>query len=367
MKKLLAMMALAGLIGSAQAEFTCSVQVEKGASDGAVQTGSLTWKNTGSAIAAPYVRLEAGEGVLVRFTEADAWTKSLEFLATGSDVPVSRIGASASGTVPFLCKSASKDGKLELSWTLSSSEAFPWTELGAAMRPSSVPNEAWAFALDALKSRLGTTWDTYLARFREDADYLAALGRPVNRIDRLWQFEINLALGNDPVLPTLAAAQDAVRSAHGLELSFTRDYSSGLSARFSKGIFGYGWSDNYSTYAELTDEKTLVFRVPGGGSYSFTKATGSWEPEDARDRTKLTETADAYALAYQDGSVQTFSKGNMRTASIADNQGNALTFAWNGTQLQKVSHTDGQFLAFAYGNGLVASVTDDCGRKTTYA
>ena len=89
---------------------------------------------------------------------------------------------------------------------------------------------------------------------------------------------------------------EAARSARGMGLSFTRSYSSAMYGRFTSGILGYGWTDNLSTCAELTDAKTLVFRVPGGGSYSFTKATGSWQPEDSRDKTVLTEEPGTYKL-----------------------------------------------------------------------
>ena len=168
-------------------------------------------------------------------------------------------------------------------------------------------------------------------------------------------------------MPVLASVTDAARSARGMGLSFTRSYSSAMYGRFKNGILGYGWTDNLSTSAELSsDGKTLVFRVPGGGSYSFTKATGSWKPEDSRDKTVLAESSSAYTLTYQSGTVQTFAKSNMRTSSIADNSGNTLTFTWSGTTLQKIAHTDGQTLTFAYSGGLLSSVTDDCGRRTTY-
>lgn len=351
----------------AWADFVCSAEVGAVLSGSVNREGAVTWKNTGSTgVSAPYVRITAGDGVLIRLTDADAWGKSIEFLATSASSPASMLKAGEEGSLVFLCQSESDDGKLELSWTLSSAEAFPWSELGASLKPSYVSQDAWTFALSTLKTRFGTTWDTYLTRLRANADYLAGLGRPVNRIDRLMQIEIGRALGVDAALPVLDSVTDAARSARGLSLAFSRTYSSAMYSRFTSGILGYGWTDNYSAYAELTDDKTLVFRLPGGGSYSFTKETGSWQPEDARDKTALTESSSAYTLTYQNGTVQTFAKSNMRIASIADNSGNAVTFTWNGTNLTKATHTDGQSLIFDYSNGLLSSVTDDCGRKTQY-
>ena len=351
---------------AADAEFYCNVEVPPG-NVGVSRTATVTYYTSGtSAIAAPYVRLEAGDDAYVRFSESDAWAKSVEFLATSGKSPVGSLRAGETVEVPVFVRTDVKDAQLSLSYTQSSTEAFPWGSIGSSLKPSYVTDSAWTFALATLKSRFGSTWNTYLARLRSDANYLAENGRHVRRLDYLLQFEVNRALGVDAVLPVLASATDAARAARGMGLSFTRSYSSAMYGRFKIGILGYGWTDNLSTYAELTDSQTLVFRVPGGGSYSFTKATGSWQPEDARDKTVLTESSSAYTLTYQSGTVQTFAKSNMRTSSIADNCGNTLTFTWSGTTLKKIVHTDGQTLTFAYSGGLLSSVTDDCGRKTTY-
>ena len=342
------------------------IDVPAGAA-GASRTATVTYSNDGTAaIAAPYVRLEAGNNAYVRFSESDAWSKSVEFLATSDQSPASSLRAGESVEIPVFVYTTTQEAQITLSYTQSSAEAFPWSDIGASLKPSYVSDNAWTFALATLKSRFGTTWNSYLSRLRANADYLAENGRPVRRLDRLLQIEINRALGVDAVLPVLASVTDAARSARGMGLSFTRSYSSAMYGRFTNGILGYGWTDNLSTYAELTDSKTLVFRVPGGGSYSFTKATGSWKPEDSRDKMVLAESSTAYTLTYQSGIVQTFAKSNMRTSSILDNSGNTLTFTWSGKTLQKIAHTDGQSLTFAYSGGLLSSVTDDCGRQTTY-
>ena len=347
--------------------FQCDVIVPAGGV-GVSRTATVTYFNDGtSAIAAPYVRLEAGVNAFVRFSESDAWSKSVEFLATSKQSPASSLRAGESVEIPVFVYTSTQEAQLALSYTQSSTEAFPWSDIGSSLKPSYVADSAWTFALATLKSRFGTTWNSYLSRLRANADYLAENGRPVRRLDRLLQIEINHALGVDAVLPVLASVTDAARSARGMGLSFTRSYSSAMYGRFTSGILGYGWTDNLSTCAELSsDGNTLVFRVPGGSSYSFTKVTDSWQPEDSRDKTVLKEDAGAYTLTYQSGVVQTFAKSNMRTSSIADNSGNTLTFTWNGTTLQKIVHTDGQTLTFAYSGGRLSSVTDDCGRRTTY-
>ena len=171
---------------------------------GASRTATVTYSNDGtSAIAAPYVRLEAGANAFVRFSETDAWSKSVEFLATSDKSPASSLNAGETVEIPVFVYTTTQQAQISISYTQSSAEAFPWSDIGASLKPSYVDDAAWAFALATLKSRFGTTWNSYLSRLRANADYLAEDGRPVRRLDRLLQIEINRALGVDAVLPVL--------------------------------------------------------------------------------------------------------------------------------------------------------------------
>ena len=335
---------------------------------GRAYVGTFRYGNSGdTATNAPYVRLEAKGSTLIRFSEADAWSKSIELMAASDTYPASVLKAGDSSKVTFFYKTTGSQAEIEYACTFSSVSNVPWAKLETEMRPAWASDELWGFAFTTLRANFGETWNDYLGRMRSDCDHLLKIGSPVKRMDRLMQLEVNDALGNDTALSRLASATDLARSGRGLGISFSRSYSSSLRGRFTKGILGYGWTDNFSTYAELQDSQTLVFHLPSGGSYSFTKVTGSWQPEDARDKTALTETTGAYILTYASGTAQTFAKSNMKTASIRDNQGNALTLTYSGAQLQKVQHSDGQFLTFTYTNGKLTKVMDDQGRTMTYA
>ena len=146
------------------------------------------------------MRLEAGDNAFVRFSETDAWSKSVEFLATSEQSPASSLRAGETVEVPVYVYTATEEAQVTLSYTQTITEAFPWSDIGASLKPSYVSNEAWPFALATLKSRFGATWNSYLNRLRANADYLAENGRPVRRLDRLLQIEINRALGVDAVL-----------------------------------------------------------------------------------------------------------------------------------------------------------------------
>ena len=349
------------------AKWFCKVNVASTIRSGRVYTGSVEYGNSGdTAMPAPYLHLTANSGTLIRLTEADAWTDSIELLAISSSYPASSLKPGESGKVEFFYKTTARNVKVTCDITRASAKAFPWDTNAAYMRPSWATDEMWALALATMKANIGTTWDGFLQRMRDNADYLMKIGRTKARLDRMWQMVINEALGTDWAIQTLARGTDLARSGRGMGLSFSRTYGSSMSSRLRTGVFGYGWQGNYSHYAELVDSTTLAIHLPSGSTYQFTKVSGSWTSEDARDKTKLVESGTAYTLTYVDGTVQTIAKSNMRTSSICDNQGNTLTFTYNGNLLTKVEHTDGQSLAFTYSGNKVTSVSDDQGRTVNY-
>ena len=95
----------AGMIFASMAAypaFQCEVQVPAG-DVGVSRTATVTYSNNGaSAIAAPYVRIEAGGNAYVRFSESDAWSKSVEFLATSGQTPASSLRAGEEIKLPAL-------------------------------------------------------------------------------------------------------------------------------------------------------------------------------------------------------------------------------------------------------------------------
>ena len=102
--------------------FQCEVQVPAG-DVGVSRTATVTYFNDGiSAIAAPYVRFEAGNNAYVRFSESDAWSKSVEFLATSDQSPASSLRAGETVEIPVFVYTASQEAQLTLSYTQSSTE-----------------------------------------------------------------------------------------------------------------------------------------------------------------------------------------------------------------------------------------------------
>ena len=351
-------------------KWSCKLDIASAVRSSREYVGYLEYANSGDMpLDAPYVKITAGSGSFIRFGTADAWGDTLELMATSETYPASQLKPGETRRIPFRYKTTVSSLSIECGYTQDDPSAFPWDTNASYMRPSWASDELWGLSLAVLKSNVGATWNDYLARMRANCDHLAKIGQPTHRLDRIWQLEINEALGVDHAVSTLASNTDLARSGRGFGLALSRSYGSGLYRRLRKGIFGYGWSDNYSAYAELQNSgATLALHSGNGSTYLFEKVNGKWTPEDARDKTTCTETSTEYILTYRSGTVQRIAKDNMRVSSVRDNQGNSLSFTYNAaTQLVNVAHCDGQSLSFTYGrDALVASATDDQGRTTRY-
>lgn len=411
---------------SVQAHWNCGLILAESVRANRVYVGKFGYENIGNAAkAAPYVTLKGSGGTLLRLSESDAWSESVDVLAISPTYPASSVKPGESNEIPFYYKTSGETANVTfecagatrivaedggfvtlgylnrggvrkdvtippggqiigsevievtahykvIRYTVlvvvsKTEELVDWDKLSDSMRPTHVPPKAWGVAFPKMKRAFGPTWKSYIAKLAADADYLMKLGQPTYRVDRLLRLEMNEALGVDLAVPKLASGTDLARSCRGPSLSFTRSYATSLAQRQTKGALGYGWSHGYETSVEKKDATTLVFHLPGGSSYTFTKVSGSWAPEDARDRSTLVETDAAYQLTSLDGTVLTFAKSTRRLGSIVDNQGRSVVFTYGGGRLLRAAHSDGQFLAFAYTGDLLSSVTDDLGHVVTYA
>lgn len=349
--------------------WTCKLETVSSIRSGRTYTGYFVYSNTGDvALDAPYVVIMATGETAIRFSNADAWTQTLELMATSETYPASKLKPGETVRIPFFYTTSGSSANIKYSYTLSDSSAFPWDTNGSYMRPSWANDEIWTRALATLKQNVGLTWNTYLARMRKNCDHLLKIGAPTRRLDRVWQLEINEALGIDHAVDVLANDTDLSRKGRGFGLSFTRSYGSGMHQRLRKGVLGYGWSDNLSISCELQENgMRFVIQSGNGGSYAFTKVSGNWMPDDARDKTRMTESSTEWTLVAQSGTVVKFSKSMKRFVSIRDNTGNGLDFLYDASgNVVEVKHTDGQWLRFTYEGGLLSSSTDDQGRMVSY-
>ena len=356
--------------GGMGAIWSCKIDAASSVRAGRVYMGNVVCANSGDrSMIAPYVHVTAKNGTQIRFSASDAWTDSLEFMATSESYPARLLKPGEEIRVPFYYQATGSGVSISVESSTDDPSDFPWETNGGYMRPSWATDEMWTRALAILKKNVGLTWNACFQRLNADADHLMKIGTPERRFDRLWQMEINEALGVDHAVGSLAGGTDLARSGRGFGLSFSRSYGSGMHQRLRKGVLGYGWSDNLSVSCELQESGArFVIQSGDGGSYAFTKVTGAWKPEDARDKTVMTESYSEWVLTTRSGTVIRFSKSKKRIVSIRDNMGNGLDFTHDASgNVTEVKHTDGQWLRFTYSGGLLVSAADDRGRTASYA
>ena len=351
------------------APFELSLDVDVDNPTPMAQIGYVEYSNTAKwDIPAPYVRIETENGTEVRFGGSDEWGDNLEFMAVSETAPASHLKPGETRKISFEYRSLGKAVDMQFGFSTGNEKPFPWEANSPRMRPSWADDMIWGLCLSTLRANIGATWNDYLARMRSDIDHFSRLGETAYRLDHLWQLEVNEAFGGDLAVPALDESTDMIRPARGFGLAFTRTYGSATYSRLLKGTLGYGWSDNYAAWAELTDGgRTLAFHGGSRETYLFHRVGRVWVPEKGRAKTVLSETDEEYALAFEGGLQMRIGKSVMRTTLIKDNQGNELRFSYDSDgQLVRVEHVDGQFLTFSYRDGLLTSVSDDLGRSSSY-
>lgn len=179
---------------------------------------------------------------------------------------------------------------------------------------------------------------------------------------------VNLATGN-----LVARAADVAIKGTGVDLAVERYYNSlGAAA-------GTGWSFSVGqwVYADTQPDGSVVLREPGGADHAYIKKTTTptfTTPPGAN--ADLTKSGSTYTLTrHQSGEVFKFgtvansiSGSKAYLSSIADRNGNTITFAYNtAKQVTSLTDTQGRTATFAYTSGLLTSISDWSGRTWSYA
>ena len=367
-------------------QWWCRLELPSAIRRGRTVVGTFIYGNSGDEdMDAPYVKIEGETGVNVRLSENDAWGKTIEFLALSATYPVSRLRAGEERRQTFEFIQLNDNSKVKIKYEYVSQKQyekiydsrtqeyvmvptpFPWNTNGKLMRPDWGSDADWKIILDRMKSSIGPSWNSCFDRMRSNADYLAMLGQGTNDFGVLWQLDVREALAVDNAVSTLASSMDFERSGRGFNIMVSRSFGTSMKTRSRIGMFGKGWAISYEIKAVLDDDgEILTFELPSGGSYSFSKATGTWCSTAVGDKTQLEETNSAYILHYQDGSVTTFVKSIGRMIATRDCNGNGLDFRYNGNLLNQIIHTDGQWVKFTYNGSYVSKMEDDLGHIVNY-
>ncbi len=168
-------------------------------------------------------------------------------------------------------------------------------------------------------------------------------------------------------LQTLANVTADSLPAPGMDLTFVQSYQQSIAGRFSQGILGYGWDDNWDISASTMTNGDVLISDFGTFEYFSLQPNGSFAPSRAT-RVLRSPTAPGRTGSPSRMVRSTSSTPTARSNYVADTHGNSITAGYN-TQGQLVSLTDsnGEFLDLAYNSqGDLATLTDSNGQTETY-
>jgi len=166
----------------------------------------IDYTNTGKVdVFAPILTLESGiENTAWSLPWRDGWIEGPDFhvmgLSSNGPPAILRPGQTESITVQL--RVPLQPGPLSV--TLSSVGAVPtdgsnerinWAEFETSVRPSDMDSETWNNLLPILQTQIGETWGDYASTLRENVDRWYAAGRRVYCVRKLFEMEMNRALG----------------------------------------------------------------------------------------------------------------------------------------------------------------------------
>jgi RHS repeat-associated protein len=246
-------------------------------------------------------------------------------------------------------------------------EPIDWPALKTELRPDWISEEAWEPIFENLMRQVGGTWGTYVAMLNENAAYLGRLGQTVTDIDSLWSFEIQQAIGFNP-LEILARTTDLVVPAPGLSIGFQCKYRQGLERRYALGPLGRGWSTVWFMSLRVTADGAVEILSPSGLIRRFepdSRGAGYFSPLGSGS-TLCRADGGGFALTEPDGYSMRFLPDG-KIASVEDSNGNRIVAEYTSGRLTRLRHSAGQWLAIAYNNaGRIESVWDSLGRTNSY-
>lgn len=163
----------------------------------------------------------------------------------------------------------------------------------------------------------------------------------------------------------------------GPQVAVSRTYNSDMSATF--GPLGNGWSFNYGTHIEISNNNTylvepdgqrsLWWQQAGTSNYVAPPGESTWSLKSGT----ISTGASGYTLTLDDQSIEEFAPEALDTSKyhlvdIQDNNKNKLSFTYNNSdQLTSVTDQSGRVTNFTYNtDGTINTITDFNNDKWTY-
>lgn len=126
------------------------------------------------------------------------------------------------------------------------------------------------------------------------------------------------------------------------------------------GSLGRGWSHSYDYVLTENSDGSVLITEPNKKYEYFTLANGNYIAAPGDYSTLAKNPDGTFSLTTLDGKVYTYVNGNITT--IADRNGNTISFVYNDDDLISASDQSGRVISFVYdGSDNLSSVTDPLG------
>ena len=152
----------------------------------------------------------------------------------------------------------------------------------------------------------------------------------------------------------LSEVTDLSYPGRGLGFAFTRTYNS---ADPSTGVLGPGWTHSYAVRLETNPDASVTFIDEGGAQLTFSPdGSGGFTAPVGSGDALTPDGSGGHELRRRDQVVYAFDAGGKLT-SLADRNGNALSFGYTSGLLTAMTDTVGRQIALTYTNGLLTDIS----------
>jgi len=312
-------------------------------------------------------------------SEAEGFSSSIQFLATGSTPGVLQPLAGSSGvSVPIYYAgwNGNTNGK-QIEYYASVITADDTTPLNWNDEVSelSLPQAYKDILAANLNVAIGDTWGEYVTIINQNLDYLdrtvgiSASGSEQQEavsIDDMFQFELKQNNGMLSPFRTLLTNTDISTATPNICLEIVRTYNTDLVSRFTEGSFGYGWNCNWDQKLSFDASGNLTF-IQGANARLYQPNHDRGYQTVVYDGSVMTKTSSGYKLSEADGTVYLFdNKGLLLSITAVD--GNKISCSYTNDKLTSLTHSCGEKLIFTRNDaGYITSVSDTHGNNTSYS
>src|SRR5262249_53486661 len=253
---------------------------------------------------------------------------------------------------------------------LDDTRTVDWNPLKDGLRPPGITAQAWDPIFANLVASLGNTWGGYVSMLAANASYLGRLGENVTDVSRLWNFQVQQAIGFSTIL-NLGAAVDAQVTQPGLPLTFGRFFTPSLIGRHQLGVLGWGWtwSGGWQRTSSVAADGTVTIADTDGSQRRFqpdSRSGGAYFAQAGDQGTLRNLGGGVFSLQELDGVVTRF-RADGKIDYAVDPNGNRITAGYTGNLLTSLTHSAGEALQIhSNGAGRIDTVTDPANRTTTF-